>query len=72
VICNRREWGAWWRCSAITPFIAKATPMYVILQRKGYSFASEGTDYVIVFNGIVIFRDMNKLVVEREFRRIAA
>ena len=46
--------------------------MYVILQRKGYSFASEGTDYVIVFNGIVIFRDMNKLVVEREFRRIAA
>lgn len=44
--------------------------MYVILSRYGYEFGSLGMDYVIRHNGIVIFTDMNKAIVEREFFRL--
>jgi hypothetical protein len=41
--------------------------MYIILQRNGYIFATDGAYYVIHHNGVEIFRDMNKTTVERKF-----
>jgi hypothetical protein len=44
--------------------------MYVILSRNGYTFASQGMDYVVLKGDEVVFKDMNKVVVEREFMRL--
>ncbi len=43
--------------------------MYVILTRSGYTFAADGPDYVVVFEGNVVFRSMNKAKAEAEFMR---
>lgn len=45
--------------------------MYVILARNGYTFASDGSDYVILCDGQEILRHMNKRYVEQEFMRIS-
>lgn len=45
--------------------------MYVILSRNGYEFAADGMDYVIVHNGEVVFRNMNKTLVEKKFMELS-
>jgi hypothetical protein len=46
--------------------------VYVILQRNGYQFGSQGCDYVIVKNDEVIYRDMHKPRTEKKFKELSA
>lgn len=45
--------------------------MYIILQRNGLSFGSEGMYYVIKRGDVVVFQDMNKRTVEQEFMKLS-
>ncbi len=46
--------------------------MYVILTRNGWTFASQGCDYVVVSPmGEVVVRDMHKLSVQDEFMALS-
>ena len=49
-----------------------AIQMYIILQRNGWQFATQGCDYVVVNPaGAIVVRDMNKRVVEAQFMQLS-
>ena len=55
------------------PVIRRAdfTNAYVILRRKGWTFASQGMGYIVVNPaGEVVVEDMHKPRVEAEFKRL--
>lgn len=47
--------------------------MYIILRIRGFTFATDGMDYIILNpQGVEVYRDMDKVTVERKLRELTA